>query len=171
MGVTATFCQICGLPVQWNHYVDLDGMFGIWRGKPTDFEPAVKFGPEHEWLKKAVGLCLRVGMEPRLIEGEVQDGSFEDENGESIDDGFVWDGLDDRAALHRACYEMAGSPESWEALDERVSPRPELEEYQQQLFEFEKFVADGHGWMLVDPKLDTPDGNRSRERIKKLLRE
>lgn len=35
-------------------------------------------------------------------------------------------------------------------------PAPEgLEGYQQQLFEFEAFIGDGHEWMLADPDADT----------------
>jgi hypothetical protein len=58
MGVLSTYCQICGLPVQQDHYVPAKdgGYFHIWRGDGDDAcPPAVDFGPERAWLRDAVG--------------------------------------------------------------------------------------------------------------------
>src|SRR4051812_1988922 len=107
MGVFSTYCQICGLPVQHDHYVAADGIFYIWRGD-GDYgsEPAFAFGPEHAWLRDAVGLRLDDTDPDVIIEGLVHDGVFADYGS----DGFVMDGVDDRAALHRACWVLAGQP-------------------------------------------------------------
>lgn len=172
MGVFSTYCQICGLPVQQDHYVPAqDGdYFHIWRGDGADAcAPIVAFGPEHAWLRRAVGLRLDERPAAVVVEGLVHDGYFTDERGNDRPDGeCVMDGLDERAALHAACWELAGRPGSWEALEHLEPPAGEAP-YRQQLFEFESFVADGHGWMLVDPAAEGPDGVRSRERIIALL--
>lgn len=169
MGVFSTYCQICGLPVQHDHYVPEEDSpyLLIWRGDGDDEEaPAFMFGPEHAWLRRAVGLRLSVSDAPVVIEGLVHDGVFE---GSGSDD-FVMDGIDDRAALHRFCWEVAGEPDSWEPLS-YLEPPAEQWLYRQQLFEFVAFAADGFGWMLVDPAVESPDGLRSRERIVGLLRD
>ena len=165
MGVFSTYCQICGLPVQQDHYVHIEGenYFHIWRGDGDDeCDPAIAFTPEHGWLRQAVGLRLDDANPDVMIEGLVHDGMVE-----GCGD-FLWDGIDDRAALHRACWEMAGRPDSWEPLSHLEPPAAE-EPYRQQLFAFDTFVADGHGWMLIDPSDDSPGGRRSRQRITELL--
>ena len=167
MGVLSTYCQICGLPVQQDHYVALEGegYLRIWRGDGNDgCEPVIALGPEHAWLRRAVGLRLDDSAPEVTIEGLVHDGVFE---GSGSDD-FVMDGVDDRAALHRVCWDMAGRPDTWEPLSDLEPPAAEFR-YRQQLFEFEEFVADGHGWMLVDPAAENPDGRRNRQRIVGLL--
>ena len=167
MGVFSTYCQICGLPVQQDHYVSLpnEEYFRIWRGDGHDgCEPVITFGPEHSWLRRAVGLRLYDDEPQVVIEGLVHDGVFE---GSGSDD-FVMDGLDDRAALHRACWELAGQPDTWQALSHLEPPAAEAK-YRQQLFDFGAFVADGHGWMLVDPAGDSTDGRQSLQRIEALL--
>ena len=83
-------------------------------------------------------------------------------------DRMVMDGVDERAAVHATCWRMAGKPDAWDAIRHLRRPR-DLEPYQQQLFEFEPFLADGLGWMLVDPEADTPDGRRNRDRIAAIL--
>jgi hypothetical protein len=73
VGVLSTYCQICGLPVQHDHYVALEneGYFRIWRGDGDDgCEPAVTFGPEHAWLRLAVGLRLDDTDPQVVIEGD-----------------------------------------------------------------------------------------------------
>ena len=169
MGVLSTYCQICGLPVQHDHYVarDDESYLRIWRGDGDDgFEPAVVFGPEHAWLRQAIGLRLDEIDPDVIIEGYVHDGVFE---GSGSDD-FVMDGIDDRVALHRVCWEMAGGSDTWAPLSDLEPPAAERR-YRQQLFDFVRFVADGHGWMLVDPEDESPQGRRSRERITRLLTE
>ena len=111
MGVTGTSCQICNMPVQQDHYIPANGMFMIYRGVPIDrdTEPIFPFGPEHEWLKQAVALRVSPGDEPQVLEGEIHDGWLEGPDGE--DGVMVWDGVDERAALHSACWTLAGKPE------------------------------------------------------------
>ncbi len=170
MGVFGTFCMVCGVAAQHDHYVPLRGdMLGIYRGGPegSEFTPVVAFGPEHAWLERAVGLAVRPGQEPAVIRGRCSDGVLEDDNG-TVPDGFVADGLDERAALHEACWRLAGEPSSWEALAPVVRPH-DLSAYQEQLFELGALVADGRGWTLVDPDADTPDARRNRARILALL--
>jgi hypothetical protein len=167
MGVFSAYCQICGLPVQHDHYVALadEGHYGIWRGDGDDgWPPAVTFGPEHSWLRQAVGLRLDDRVPDVIIEGLVHDGIFE---GSGSDD-FVADGIDERAALHRVCWDSAGQPDTWAPLSD-LQPPAGQRPYRQQLFAFDRFVADGHGWMLVDPTDDSPDGHRNRMRIADLL--
>src|SRR5260221_8804656 len=116
VGVMSTYCQICGLPVQHDHYVPAeDGdYFHIWRGDGSDAcEPIVAFGPGHAWLRQAVGLPFddRSGETP--VAGAVHDGYLTD--GE--DDFDVTDGFGDRVALHGACWRLAGRPIAWEPLE------------------------------------------------------
>jgi hypothetical protein len=167
MGVFSTYCQICGLPVQQDHYVPQGGgdYFYIWRGDGDDeCDPVVDFGPEHSWLRRGIGLRLDDRSPEVTIEGFVHDGMFE---GSGSDD-FVMDGLDDRAALHRVCWDLAGRPDCWEPLSALEPPAAQAR-YRQQLFDFETFIADGHGWMLVDPDEQSSDGLRSRQRITDLV--
>jgi hypothetical protein len=165
MGVFSTYCQICGLPVQHDHYVAAEGYFHIWRGDGDDeSDPAFAFGPEHAWLRDAVGLRLDDADPDVIIEGPVHDGMFEDSG--SVH--FVMDGVDDRAALHRTCWALAGQPDTWEPLSDLQPPATEAR-YRQQLFEFAAFATDGHGWMLVDPAADSLEGSRSRQRIEELI--
>ena len=170
MSVIGTWCQICGAPVQHDHCVEADGMFEIYRGDGQDeCKPAVNFGNEHRWLRDAVGLCLNAGQTPATIEGLVHDGTFEAADGSRIADGMVWDGLDDRAALHKACWELAAKPESWSALESLVYPQ-DFTSYYGQLFEFAALIRDGKGWMLADPTEASNDGRKNRERILAVLK-
>lgn len=166
MGVMATYCQICGIPVHQDHYVPMGGMLGIFRGGGDDpVASAIAFGPEHAWLKDAVGLALNDGETPVIIEGEVHDGGFETDD----DDGLVMEGIEDRVALHRACWEIAGKPEGWEELEGSITLPEVVERYREQLFEFKRFVADGQGWMLVSPGGKTDDAKKNRVRILRAL--
>jgi hypothetical protein len=168
VGVFATYCQICGLPVQQDHYVPMEigSMFYIWRGDGSNAcDPIIPFGPEHAWLRRAVGLRLDERRAEIVVEGLVHDGNIEGGG----DDDNVIDGVGDyRAALHSACWHLADRPATFEPL-EHLELSAEEEQYRQQLFDFEAFVADGHAWMLVDPESDTPDGLRSRRRILAIL--
>jgi hypothetical protein len=176
MGVFASYCQVCALPVQHDHYVPMNGMYYINRGKPEDPNFVVRFGPEHAWLKDALALRLNEEQEPILLEGEIHDGGIERPSGEGdgeeaaydFEDAFVADGVEERAALHRVCWELAGKPQTWAHPSELEAPA-ELRPYRHQLFQFKELMEAGSGWMLVDPRLDSADGRRSRERILALL--
>lgn len=173
MGVMSTYCQICGLPVQQDHYVPAEGggYFHIWRGDGADAcDPIVAFGPEHTWLRTALGLRYDdSALLMPTLSGLVHDGWIETPEGGPFA-SVVYDGAgDDRIALHEACWRLAGQPTSWAPLAHLEDPAKEQDDYRQQLFDFESFVADGHGWMLVDPDADSAEGLRSRQRILGLL--
>jgi len=173
MGVFATFCQLCGLPVQHNCYVPHEGMYLIYRGPgsiaPGDPQPGFSFGPEHEWLRQAVGLRFDPSEEPQVLRGEVQDGDLMAPGAPEDDEHcFVGEGDEDRMALHERCWELAGRPEFAALSGATELPAwKELFQYQQQLFEFEAFEAAGFAWALVDPAL--PEGAQSLERIQGIL--
>lgn len=172
MGVFATFCQLCGLPVQHNCYVPHEGMYLIYRGPgsvaPGDPLPGFSFGPEHEWLRQALGLRFDPSEEPQVLRGEVQDGHLAPPHASGEESCFVGEGDDERAALHERCWELAGRPEYAALAGATELPAwKELLEYQQQLFEFEEFAAAGLAWALVDPAL--PEGAQSLERIHGIL--
>ncbi len=182
MGVHATFCQLCALPTQHDHYVpSVGGGLRIYRGRsgsaPSESgrtengghdwadepEKPFPFGPQHAWLKEAVGLDLGGG--DAIFRGPVEDGGLDDvESGESI---FVWDGNDDALVFHERCWALMGSPKTAEqAL--RGGGTLEwslLERYHEQLFEFRELEADGKAWMLADPATDA----RSKARIVSLI--
>lgn len=171
MGVMGTFCQVCGVAAQHDHYVPQPGgMLGIYRGGPgpSRFSPLVAFGAEHAWLERAAALAIDESQSPPVVFGRCSDGGLEGPDGGPLTDDFVGDGLDDRAVLHEACWRLAGEPTCWDILAVVLRPHG-LERYQEQLFEFAALVDDGEGWKLVDPDLDTPDGRRNRARILGLL--
>lgn len=174
MGVFATHCQLCALPVQQNHYIPWEGMYYIWRG-PTQTpegapEPEFAFGPEHEWLLRAVALRLDPGDEPQVLRGEVQDGSLVGPDGQDVADCFLGEGDEDRVALHERCWELAGRSE-WEDLRVRLAPTAgaDVRPFQEQLFDFVALREAGLAWTLTDPQLDSEDGRRSRARIQACL--
>lgn len=169
MGVVGTFCQLCGLPTQFDHYVPTkSGMLKIYRGSSANGghqwesdEHPFPFGPEHEWLKDAVVLPWD---EECVLRGPIEDGAIDDGKGGSI---LVWDGGDDGLALHHACWELEGSPGSTGPAVRANSTHgwALVEGYHEQLFEFQELAADGKAWMLADPRTDA----RSRERIEGML--
>jgi hypothetical protein len=57
-----------------------------------------------------VAVAVRDGQAPAVVHGEIHDGHVDDR---SIRDSMVWDGFDERAALHEVCWELAGKPERW----------------------------------------------------------
>jgi hypothetical protein len=99
----------------------------------------------------------------------VHDGDLESPAGPLFGADLMDGEGDDRLALHAACWHLAGQPTSWEPLSGlRELPR-EHDKYRQQLFDFEAFVADGHGWALTDPGAGTADALRSRARVLGIL--
>lgn len=169
MGVHGTYCQLCGLPTQHDHYVPTEsGMLKIYRGSSVNgghrWDPGevpFAFGPEHAWLKDAVVLPWD---DERVLRGPIEDGAIEDGQGESV---LVFDGGEDGLAFHHACWELQGSPSS---TDPAVRANHThgwalVESYQEQLFDFAGLAADGKAWMLADPASD----GRSRRRIEAIL--
>src|SRR6188472_4218765 len=84
MGVMATFCQLCGLPTQHNHYVQ--AARGIIPGPPPlkiyrdprshSWEPGERpfqFTEQHEWLCDAVAI---MHDEDRVLRGKISDGGM-----------------------------------------------------------------------------------------------
>jgi len=168
MGVVGTYCQLCGLPTQHDHYVPTkSGMLKIYRGSSDNGghrweadERPFPFGPEHAWLNDAVALPWD---EAKVLHGAIEDGILE--AGE--DSCMVFGGADDGLAFHRTCRELQGSPHS---TDPAVSASETylwslVDGYHEQLFEFTELKADGKAWMLNDPSTDA----RSRARIEALL--
>lgn len=173
MGVFGTFCQICALPVQHNCYVPHGEMYAIYRGTESYPEtypkPAFPFGPEHAWLRKAIGLRERPETEPKVVRGEVQDGTLE------TTDGGYYEVIPDEGdylAIHEYCYGAAGEPEWAEiAWIEGSEFWQSLEPYHGQLFDFQGLMDKGLAWITVDPNSDTDDGRRSRGRIAQILKQ
>lgn len=167
MAVIGTYCEICGLPVQLDHYVPApDGGWWIWRDDGSaDCDPVIAFGADHAWLSRAVALPWDETLPEPVVEGAVHDGCLETTDGDEIG---VFPDIDDRGAAHYTCWQLAGRPNTWQALKD-VPPSKNVEKYQQQLFDFQACVDDGQSWMLADPGADTPDGRRSRQRILDLL--
>lgn len=164
MGVHATYCLICGLPIQHDHYVatDRENVWAIYRedNKPKGHFP---FKPEHEWL-----LCgVAVSPEEGPFLGSCEDGSFRAEDGEEY---YVGRDHEDYTALHAYCWHAAGRPMDYNDLYhyKYTFAKTFLAKYQEQLFEFQKCVDDGDGWMLINPNL--PEGQRNKERIDAELR-
>ena len=175
MAVMGTYCGICGLPVQLDHYVDNPaGGLWVWREGAGYCEPVIAFGPGHAWLSRAVALCSDETLPTMPMAGTVHDGYLYLGGAARDDGGYragvgVFPGIDDWSAAHRACWQLAGQPGNWQPLAGVPAPAG-LEEYQEQLFDFQALIDDGHEWMLADPDADTPDGRRSRQRILGLLR-
>lgn len=165
MGVHGTFCQLCGLPTQHDHYVTTaTPMLKIYRGSSPNGghaweagERPFPFAPEHAWLKEAVVLPWD---EARVIRGPIEDGEIRDDRGTSL---LVFDGGGDGLALHEACWELQGRPGSTEPAirANQTYAWALVEAYHEQLFDFEGLEHDGKAWMLADPRRD----GRSRARI------
>jgi hypothetical protein len=170
MGVVGTYCQLCGLPTQFDHYVPTkSGMLKIYRGSSEngghaweEDEHPYPFGPGHAWLKDAVVLPWD---SDRVLRGPIEDGTLDTDEGDCV---LVFHGDEDGLAFHHYCWELQGSPGSTgPAVRGNESHGWALvESYQGQLFEFAELVADGKEWMLADPKVD----GRSRARIESILR-
>jgi len=103
------------------------------------------------------------------VSGLVHDGTLESPAGRLFGADLEAGDGDERMALHAACWRLAGEPTSWEPLAHLVDLPKSEDQYRQQLFDFEPFVGDGHGWMLVDPESEAPDGLRNRRRILALI--
>ena len=171
MGVIGTYCQLCGLPTQHDHYVRQAGsrMMKIYRQSHPDghhFEPdedPFVFGPQHDWLKVTVGLPREASDGP-VIHGTVSDGDLVKDDG--TPGAFVAEGAEDRYAFHRVCWEALGSPEDLTGVTPSAGTFDWaiVEPFQQQLFELQVLRDQGKGWMLVDPAHEP----RTRARIDRM---
>ncbi len=170
MGVHATFCQICGLPVQHDHYVATERE-NFWKIYRQDNRPDghFDFGPEHDWLLR--GVAVIDDRDP--VFGTCCDGALVQTNGDPEEEEGCWvgDGFDEYMAFHQYCWETAGKPGRCEQVlhHKRNSEWILLGKYQQQLFDFGALVQDGLGWMLLDPT--SPEGQQSKARIARILLE
>ena len=171
MGVMGTYCMICGVAVQHDHYVDTDrpNVYEIYRNKPYNTRSAFDFGPEHEWLKRGVALPEQP-EDPEPVKGEIEDGAL---NGDDDEPYFVMDGVDDYGAVHEACWELAGRPAGYENLRHLrwLHGVTLLTQYQEQLFDFPGVERDHKTWLLADPAARQMEGGRNRARIQALLKE
>ncbi len=162
MGVHASYCLVCGLPIQHDHYVPTEraNFFAIYRSdnKPEGHFP---FTLSHAWLLR--GVAVNPGDGPHF--GSCEDGAL-------IADGeeyYVGDGYEDYLAMHKYCWEAAGQPRDYNEIYRCKSTYEAtfLKKYQEQLFDFFQCVADGQGWLLEDP--DRPEGEQNRKRIERAL--
>ncbi|MCB9655939.1 MAG: DUF695 domain-containing protein [Deltaproteobacteria bacterium] len=173
MGVIGTQCALCALPLEHNHYVpmqDGSGMLKIYDPTMPDLEaffapgePVVRFGPEHAWLRAAVGL-KQYANGPDLIRGVVDNGVLEDRS-----TGYTSELYDDEhLGFHEVCWRAMGEPKAVrDATIGRGSfDYARVEPYMGQLFDFHALIADGKGWMLIDPEGTSSDASRSQQRIK-----
>ena len=166
MGVMGTWCQLCGLPVQHDHYVPDGSGHGlkIYRQGSEDGghqwednEKPMKFGPEHQWLKDAVAIARDDDDGPAVLHGVAQDGNFEDANGE--DSVFVANGDEDAYVFHAVCWKAMGKPAPVEP--EQIANRTHRFSlqgpYQQQLFDVRTFVDDGKAWAFAEMVESEPE--------------
>lgn len=173
MGVHATFCQLCGLPVQHDHYVQSHGgRLAIYRGSMENGghdwarEPNQPFAfrsKDHAWLRDAVGLMRD---EAEVVRGTVEDGGLTDTKSE--DEIFVSEGSEEDAlVLHHFCWELMGNPVDPETalIGTGQLGWAQLAPYQEQLFEFAAFAREGKTEWLKDPKSSAV----SRARIDTIL--
>jgi hypothetical protein len=164
MGVHATFCAICGLPVQHDHYVatEKQDMWAIYRSdnRPQGHFP---FLPEHDWLLRGVAINTEEGP----FFGTCEDGALIDEDGESY---YVGRDNEDYTALHAYCWRAAGQPTDYDQMShyQYAYDRTFLSKYQEQLFDFFQCARNDDGWLLLDP--EHPDGARNKARIEALLK-
>jgi len=165
MGVHGTFCQLCALPVNHDHYIPTPGgMLRIYRGGTSDppqtwndAEQPFPFTPDHDWLRRAVGIEHGTN---KILRGEVSDGNLTDDA--SGDTTMPFEGDDDARTYHAYCYEALGSPTDSRALTARGTHAfALLAPYHEQLFELQLLADDDKAWMLADPATSP----RSRDRI------
>jgi hypothetical protein len=169
VGVMGTFCQVCGMPTNYDHYSNESdtGMIEIKRNEDLD-DSDIAFGPEHSWLESCVVLPVYPYLNGKILRGKIEDGRLIAENDDSI---FVSEGKDEGFALHEKCWALAGSPKNYEALShisESVEFR-DLTQYHDQFFDFNKLIDDGKSWMLSDPDSTSDEGIQNRKRILSIL--
>lgn len=168
MGVHATWCQLCGLPVQHDHYVRSHGeRLAIYRGAlpggghdwSTEPGEPFQFSTAHAWLRDAVGLT----RDARVVRGHVEDGALCADG----DELYVGDGNEDALVFHHCCWELMGRPTNADAAPRGVQTLvyERLYPYQEQLFDFQRLVADGLGEWLLDPA----QHDASRQRVDAVL--
>ena len=172
MAVFATFCQICSLPVNHDHYVRSPGsefMKIYRRAQPAAWgseERVFAFTPEHAWLADCVGVSTRASG---VLRGGVTDGELVDSRTQAK--GFLADGVEDYLALHGRCWTMMGEPQRFEdcAIVRGQHGLALIGPYQQQLFEFQRLCDSGKAWMLADPIGADAAAVRNRHRIERAV--
>lgn len=98
MGVIGTSCQLCNLPLHFDHYVRSPslGMYKIFRSSngpagghtwEPDERPVHFDAREHAWLCDAVAVRRHP---PGIVAGAVEDGTLRGGNGERVFVG-LWD--------------------------------------------------------------------------------
>ncbi len=173
MGVTGTFCQLCALPVQHDHYVPANGGYlNIYRGGTegggrdwsAETHKPFPFDERHRWLEDAVSVNR---FSTGTKRGRVEDGHLRS-SPDDDDPAFVWNGGDeDGFVFHHWCWEAIGKPERGEDTIRAAGllPYSFVAIYHGQLFELRELATDGKGWMTEDPRTSA----RSRERIEGLI--
>lgn len=164
MGVHGTFCQLCALPVNHDHYVPTGGaLLKIYRGTTKyeqswdEGESPFPFTSDHAWLLRAVGIEHGTN---KILRGTVTDGNLTDTA--SGDTTMPFEGDDDARTYHAYCYDALGSPTDSRAPSARGTHAWSLlAPYHEQLFELQLFADDNKAWMLADPATSP----RSRDRI------
>jgi predicted DNA-binding WGR domain protein len=155
MGYAGSYCDLCGGPT--NTVVS-----------ETAGEVEFEIKPSHAWLRRIIGLLpdaearsiareLENPDPPKIVRGEMDDhGTLTCENGVAVTAG--WCG--GYQVVHESCWTLAGRPE---AADLNRVEASDLEEYQQQYFEFGALQAAGLAWTLDPPESSA----RNRERIER----
>jgi hypothetical protein len=164
--------QICLIPTGNND----PNTFLIQHGNGADGDnsgvaPPIKFGPEHDWLIRAVAVPLEESEEEVLF-GTVEEGEIV-KDGEPVAD--VEDGVgDEYAAIHERCWNMASRPQYFGVL-RNISKNKGYRDienlYHNQDFEFQKLADDDGEWKIHDPTPDnaTDVSRRNKERIQELI--
>jgi hypothetical protein len=138
MGISATYCRLCAIPAEHDHYVpsvERPGMLRIVRAGETPREPGLQafpFTAEHAWLLDKVAL---------------------DDEGEWV--------------FHAHCWELIGKPaRRADALHNGWNHFYALHEaWHRQLFDFFGAVRDGVDWWLADPKGTSAAAVKNRARL------
>lgn len=172
MGVMATYCQLCGLPTQHDHYVqaargDLPGPPGykIYRDPGSQTwergERPFRFEKHHDWLCDAVAIMYD---DRRVLRGRIRDGALVSSDGG--EEQWVGEGNDDGSVYHHVCWERLGcpKPDRFRASTNGSYELSFIALYQGQLFDFHELRDDGLGWMLEDPR----ESARTAEHLDKL---
>jgi len=162
VGVMATFCQLCGIATQHDHYVHAAAGTPFGRTMKVYREPGphvwargerpFPFEEKHAWLRDAVVVRHEDGSVHR---GHVVDGVMSPSSGGSPTWIGAGDGTDGATAWHALCWERLGAPRPTAPLAFSTQGSYEwafMEAYQGQLFDFHELCVDDRGFLLDDPR-------------------